>query len=193
MNSYTIDLGKISEEKFATICQKNPDGKFELNGKGELIIMSPTGWETGKRNAELVGQLWLWNRQTQLGEVFDSSTGFKLSNGAIRSPDVAWITKEKWVSITPEARAKFPSLAPDFVLELMSPRDTLKATQAKLEEYVGTGVRLGWLINPKTRQVYIYRPGKTWEILDSPSTLSGEDVLPGFVLELSFKTFSIIM
>jgi len=184
MNSYTIDLGKISEEKFMTICQKNPDVKFELNQKGELIIMSPTGGETGKRNAKINSRFVVWNEQTNLGEVFDSSTCFKLPNGAIRSPDVSWITKERWENLTSEERAKFPPLAPDFVLELMSPSDNLKDTQNKLQEYLETGVRLGWLINPKTRQVEIYRPGKTKEILDSPSTLSGEDVLPGFMLEL---------
>lgn len=126
----------------------------------------------------------IWNRQTQLGVGFDSSTCFKLPNGANRSPDVAWIKKDRWNALTPEEQEKFPPIAPDFVLELMSPSDTLRETQEKMQEYIDNGVKLGWLINLKTRQVEISRLGEPVEILTSPPQLSGEDVLLGFILNL---------
>ncbi|MEC4816034.1 MAG: Uma2 family endonuclease [Scytonema sp. PMC 1069.18] len=175
---------KLTDDQFYQLCRQNPDVKFERNAKGELIIMPPTGGGTGKRNAKLTTRFTLWSEQTNLGEVFDSSTCFKLPNGADRSPDVAWITKERWDALTPEQQEKFPPLAPDFVLELMSPTDTLKETQSKMTEYISNGVRLGWLINRKNRTVEIYRPGQEVEVLESPTQLLGEDVLPGFVLDL---------
>jgi Uma2 family endonuclease len=157
---------------------------LERNAKGEIIIMPPTGGETGKRNAEFTADFVIWNRKYQLGEVFDSSTCFKLPNGANRSPDVAWIKKDRWDALTPEQQKKFPPIAPDFVLELMSPSDELKDTQAKMQEYIDNQVKLGWLINPQARQVEIYRQNQPMEILDSPTELSGEDILPGFILDL---------
>ncbi|MEC4816033.1 MAG: Uma2 family endonuclease [Scytonema sp. PMC 1069.18] len=175
---------KLTDNQFYQLCRQNPDIKFERNVKGELIIMPPTGGGTGKRNASIIADFVVWNRQTKLGEVFDSSTCFKLPNGADRSPDVAWIKKERWDALTPEQQEKFPPLAPDFVLELMSPTDTLKETQSKMTEYISNGVRLGWLINRRNRTVEIYRPGQEVEVLESPTQLSGEDVLPGFVLDL---------
>ncbi|MDB9511126.1 Uma2 family endonuclease [Kamptonema animale CS-326] len=187
MNAVTIDFNsviKITDEQFYQLCQDNPDVKFERNAKGEIIVMPPTGGETGNRNFEISVDFGIWNRQTKLGVCFDSSTCFKLPNGADRSPDVSWIKQERWDTLTPEQKEKFPPIAPDFVLELMSPTDTLKETQSKLQEYIDNGVRLGWLINRKTRRVEIYRQGQDVEVLQSPTELSGEDVLPGFVLNL---------
>jgi Uma2 family endonuclease len=175
----------LSEQQFFDLCQANPDIKIERNAGGELIFMPPTGGETGKRNAKLTSRFVVWNEDTGLGEVFDSSTGFKLPNGANRSPDVAWVTKERWEALAPDAREKFPPIAPDFVLELMSPSDDLEIAQAKMQEYLDNGVRLGWLINRQKRQVEIYRPDSPTQTLDAPEQLSGEDVLPGFALNLN--------
>ncbi|MGB3512513.1 MAG: Uma2 family endonuclease [Microcoleaceae cyanobacterium] len=188
MTNLTIDLNSIvdlTEEQFFQLCQKNRDLKFERNAKGDLIIMSPTGGETSNINAGLNAQLWNWNAQNKLGKIFDSSTGFKLPNGANRSPDAAWITMEKWNNLTPEQRTKFLPLCPDFLVELMSPSDSLSETKAKMKEYLENGMQLGWLINWKIQQVEIYRLGKDVEILDSPTRLSGEDVWPKFVLDMA--------
>jgi Uma2 family endonuclease len=187
MNTYMINFNPIihlNDDQFYQLCRANPDIKFERNAKGEIIIMSPTGGETGNRNFEISAEFAIWNRQNRLGVCFDSSTAFKLPNGADRSPDVAWIKQERWDALTPEQKEKFPPIAPDFVLELMSPSDSQRDTQAKMQEYIENGVKLGWLINRKTRQVEIYRQGQEVEILDNPTTLSGEDILPGFVLDL---------
>ena len=187
MNAYTINFEpvcKMTDEQFYQLCRKNPDIKFERNAKGEIIIMSPTGGETGNQNIETAGDFVIWNRQEKLGKLFDSSTCFKLPNGANRSPDISWIKQDRWDALTTEEKRKFPPIAPDFVLELMSPTDSLKETQAKMQEYMENGVKLGWLIDPKTRRVEIYRQGQEVEVLESPTTLSGEDVLPGFILNL---------
>ncbi|PAX53311.1 hypothetical protein CK510_14680 [Brunnivagina elsteri CCALA 953] len=146
--------------------------------------MSPTGGETGNRNLDLLGQLWLWNRQNNLGKAFDSSTGFKLPNGSTRSPDASWIKLERWDILTPQQRKKYLPLCPDFAIELVSESDDLADTQAKMREYIQNGLRLGWLINPQDKQVEIYRPNRDVEVLNSPISLSGEDVLPGFILDL---------
>ena len=187
MTAYTINLNPvldITDEQFYQLCRSNPEIKFERSLKKELIIMSPTGGETGNRNFNIGVDLGIWNRQAQLGICFDSSTCFRLPGGGDRSPDLAWVRQDRWDGLTPEQQAKFPPIAPDFVLELMSPTDSLKETQAKMREYMKSGVKLGWLIDRKTRSVEVYRLGQAVEILDSPATLSGEDVLPGFVLEL---------
>ncbi|MGI2905962.1 Uma2 family endonuclease [Tolypothrix sp. VBCCA 56010] len=189
MTAITINFNnvlKLSDDQFYQLCRDNPDVKFERNAFGELIIMSPTGGETGKCNASMTADFIIWNRQTKLGEVFDSSTCFKLPNGADRSPDVSWIKLERWNALTSKQREKFPPIAPDFVLELMSPSDSLSETQAKMQEYMNAGVKLGWLIDRKTRRVEIYRQGQQKEVLESPTSLSGEDILPGFVLDLLF-------
>jgi Uma2 family endonuclease len=187
MTAYTVNLNpiiKLTDEQFYQLCRENPELKFERNAKGELIIMPPTGGETGNKNSEINADFVIWNRQTKLGVCFDSSTCFKLPNGANRSPDVAWISKVRWDRLTPQEQEKFPPIAPDFVLELMSPSDNLEDAQAKMREYIDNQVKLGWLINCKTRQVGIYRQGKSTEVLDSPTELFGEDVLPGFILNL---------
>ncbi|MFM6843313.1 MAG: Uma2 family endonuclease [Dolichospermum sp.] len=180
----TITL-KISHEQFLDLALANRDLQLERNATGELIIMPPTGSYTGKINFDIAGQLWFWNRQTKLGEAFDSSTGFHLPNGSDRSPDASWILKERWEALTPEQRSRFAPICPDFVIELMSPSDNLKVTQAKMQEYQDNGARLGWLINRKDREVEVYRIGKPKEVLQNPSSLSGEDVLPEFVLSLA--------
>ena len=146
--------------------------------------MPPTGGETGHRNLKIIQKLANWTDTNQRGIAFDSSTGFKLSNGSDRSPDASWIPLEKWNNLTPQQRQKFLPLCPDFVIELRSPSDSLKTLQNKMKEYLENGTKLGWLINPKAKQVEIYRQGKEVEILDNPTTLSGEDVLPDFVLDL---------
>jgi Uma2 family endonuclease len=189
MTAITINFNnvvKLSDDQFYQLCRDNPDVKFERNESGELIVMSPTGGETGKSNAKLTTRFVLWNEETKLGEVFDSSTCFKLPNGSDRSPDVSWIKLERWNALKPEQREKFPPIAPDFVLELMSPSDSLRETQAKMQEYINAGVKLGWLIDRKTRSVEIYRQGQSKEVLESPTSLSGEDILPGFILDLQW-------
>jgi Uma2 family endonuclease len=187
MTAITLNLNsiiKLTSEQFYQLCEENPDLKLERNAHGELIVMPPTGGETGKTNSKFNLQIGLWNEQTELGEVFDSSTGFTLPNKADRSPDASWVEKSRWLALTPEQREKFIPLCPDFVIELVSPSDSLKKTQEKMQEYMENGCRLGWLINRKKREVEIYRPGQDVEVLQSPLTLSGENVLPGFVLNL---------
>lgn len=188
MESLTLTLEpilKLNPDQFYEICQRNPDLKLELTAQGELILMPPTGGETGRQNSDLNFQFQLWNRQYQFGEVFDSSTAFILPNGATRSPDVSWITKACWEALTPQEKEKFVPLCPDFVLELLSPTDPIARTRQKMAEYMDNGCRLGWLINRKAKQVEIYRPDTPPEILDAPQHLSGETVLQGFVLDLS--------
>ncbi|QLE56160.1 Uma2 family endonuclease [Nostoc sp. TCL26-01] len=187
MTAITVNLNsliQLTDNEFYHLCRENPDIKFERTADGKLLIMPPTGGETGKRNIEIAADFVIWNRQIKLGVCFDSSTCFKLPNGANRSPDVAWIKKARWDALTPEEQAKFPPIAPDFVLELMSPSDSLSEMQIKMQEYLDNQVKLGWLINPQMRQVEIYRLGKPVEILTSPQELSGENVLPGFILNL---------
>jgi Uma2 family endonuclease len=173
----------LTHEQFRELCQDNSELKFERTAEGELIVMPPTGWESGERNASLTGQLWVWNNQAQLGKVFDSSTGFTLPNGAIRSPDAAWVKLDRLKALSPDPNNFLP-LAPDFVVELRSASDRLKPLQDKMKEYQKNGVRLGWLLNAKDKTVEISRPGQEIQVLRSPISLSGEEVLPGFVLDL---------
>ena len=188
MNALTISLEPIFEltdEKFFQLCQKNRDLRFERCAQGDITIMAPEGSDTGMRSSNVNGHLWLWNQQKKLGFTFGSSAGFILPNGAMRSPDACWILKERWDALTPEQQSKFAPICPDFVIELMSRTDTLSTVQAKMQEYQYNGARLGWLINRRDRQVEIYRIGQPVEVLQSPITLSGETVLPEFVLELA--------
>ena len=188
MLTLKLDLSpwiKLTDDQFYELCQHHPDYKFERNAKGELLMVPPTGGETGNRNMDLSYQLQAWSRQNpNLGIAFDSSTCFKLPNGANRSPDASWVKRERWEALTAEERRKFPPLCPDFVVELRSPTDSIRETREKMQEYRENGVCLGWLIDPQTRSVEIYRTDREIEILQSPVTLSGENVLPGFVLEL---------
>lgn len=184
----TLDLRPILEltdEQFEQICRSNPDLKFERTAKGELVVVALTGGETGRRNIKLSARLETWSDAAGLGVAFDSSTGFRLPNGAIRSPDAAWICLERWESLTPEQRKKIVPLCPDFLVELRSPNDELEDLQAKMQEYLANGLKLGWLLDPDTQTVEIYRPDLGVEILTNPTDLTGEDVLPGFCLNLT--------
>lgn len=186
MEALTLDCQSIelNDEQFYQLCRNNPDLRFERNSDGDLLIMSPTGGETGNRNIEIAYQLQAWSRQNKLGKAFDSSTGFKLPNGANRSPDASWITIAKWNSLTDEQKQKFLPLCPDFAIELLSPSDKLSKTQAKMQEYLDNGMQLGWLINPQSQQVEIYRQGKQVEIQDRPDSLLAGSILPEFNLDL---------
>ncbi|MGA1622789.1 MAG: Uma2 family endonuclease [Synechocystis sp.] len=175
----------LSDEQFYQLCLANRDLRFERNPQGDLVIMSPTGGETSNRNGILILRLGLWAERDGTGIFFDSSGGFKLPNGGDRSPDAAWLKRERWEGLTPEQRRKFVPLCPDFVIELRSPSDELKPLREKMQEYQENGARLGWLIDRQTRTVEIYRPGPVVEVLENPESLSGETVLPGFVLDLA--------
>jgi Uma2 family endonuclease len=179
-----LNTVNFTDEQFYQLCQKNSDLKFERTSTGELIIMPPVGGESGNREAEFIIDLGIWNRQTGLGYTFSSSTIFKLPNGADRSPDAAWIKKERYSALTPEQKRKFPPIAPDFVIELRSATDDLKTLRQKMQEYIDAGVKLGWLINPQQQQIEIYRLGKDAELRNLPTELLGEEILPGFSLSL---------
>ena len=193
MESQTIPLHspleltlELTDEQFFQLCIDNRDLRFERTASGGLIIMPPTGSETGNFNIDLSYQLQSWSRQNKhLGIAFDSSTGFKLPDGTDISPDAAWIRRDRWDALTAEEKKKFAPICPDFVVELRSTTDSLEKLRAKMKVYVKNGARLGWLLDRKNRKVEISRQGSDVEILDSPATLSGEDVLPGFVLDLS--------
>jgi Uma2 family endonuclease len=172
-------------DEFYKVCQQNPNLRIESTATGSLIVMPPTGGESGNRNFNLTTQVGIWVKQAQLGEGFDSSTVFKLPNGARRSPDTAWVSNARWNALTPKQQEQFPPIAPDFVVELRSRTDDLEDLEAKMQEYMKNGVRLGWLLDPITQQVKIYRQDQPVETRQSPLTLSGETVLPGFVLDLS--------
>ncbi|ABA20684.1 Protein of unknown function DUF820 [Trichormus variabilis ATCC 29413] len=179
----------LTDEQFYQLCIANDEWRIELTAEGELIIMPPTGGESGIRNANLTTDLNLWNRQAKLGKVFDSSTEFRLPNGAFRSPDAAWVKLERWEALTSEQKRRFPPLCPDFVIELRSETDSLKKLRAKMQEYRDNGARLGFLIDPQTPLVEIYRSDAEVETINfsanQPPQLSGEDVLPGFILDLA--------
>ena len=190
METISIPKGfKVTPEQFERLADIEQIARMELTQDGELIIMSPTGGEAGRKNFNLYLDLGNWNRQMKLGEAFDSSTIFVLPNGARRSPDVSWIKLDRWNQLTKAQQDGFPPLAPDFVIELVSPSDVknqrYEDLQAKMLEYSDNGVELGWLIEPAAKTVEIYRSGKQVEILNNPQTLLGENVLPGFTLDLS--------
>jgi len=174
----------VSDEVFARLCRQNPDLRMERTAQGELIVMAPAGAESGGRNAKLTTRLGVWTEADGTGESFDSSTGYKLPDGNTRSPDASWIRRERWNSLTPEQKAGFAPICPDFAVELCSPSDDRADVREKMREYIANGLRLGWLIDPKSRTVEVYSPGRPVETLKDPATLSGEDVLPGFVLDL---------
>jgi Uma2 family endonuclease len=187
MSPLTLNLDTVylTDEQFYQLCQNNRELQFERTAKGELIIMTPVGGESGNREADLIIDLGIWNRQTSLGFTFSSSTIFKLPNGADRSPDAAWIRRQRWEALTAEQRRKFPPIAPDFVIELRSATDEIETLHQKMQEYIDAGVLLGWLINPQQQQVEIYRPKQDVEVRNLPTQLSGENILPGFSLSLS--------
>ena len=177
---------QMTDEQFFQFCQENRDLRIERNKFGEISIMPPAGSETGNRNFNLAGQLYVWSEKDGTGIGFSSSTGFKLSTGAERSPDAAWIKLERWNTLTPKQQKKFAPICPDFVIELRSASDNLQPLKEKMQEYMQEpGIQLGLLIDRKNRRVYIYRPGEIEECLENPDTVSCESVLPGFVLDMS--------
>jgi Uma2 family endonuclease len=175
----------VTREQFVELAIANRELQLERTATGELIVNPPTGGDTGYRNLDIEGQLWLWNRRTGLGKAFNSSTGFHLPNGADRSPDASWVRQERWDALTPEEKEGFLPLSPDFVVELRSKSDNMKTLRDKMKEYMENQVRLGWLIDRKNRKVEIYRLDMEVQVVDNPASLSGEDVLPGFVLDLA--------
>jgi Uma2 family endonuclease len=175
---------KLTEEQFVRLCQENPDLRIELTAQGELVLMPPTGLESGWRNSRLIRRLDAWTEGEGTGITFDSSTMFTLPNGAKRSPDASWIRRERWDALPVKEREGFGLICPDFVVELRSPTDRLPDLKEKLQEYIANGARLGWLIDPLEKRVYVYRPDHPVEVLDDPPTMSGDPVLPGFVLNV---------
>lgn len=176
---------KFTDDEFWEFCCRNDEMRIEMTKEGDVIIMPPTGADTGERNSEINFQLKLWAKKDKSGVTYDSSTGFKLPNGATVSPDASWVRKERIEKFTAKQREKFLPLCPDFVLELRSASDSLKDSQAKMQEYIENGARLGWLIDLKTKRVHVYRPDEKAKILDNPKTVSGADVLIGFELDLT--------
>ncbi|AFZ36042.1 protein of unknown function DUF820 [Stanieria cyanosphaera PCC 7437] len=187
MTAVILNLDKVglTDEQFYILCQVNQNWNLERTAKGELVIMPPVGGESGQREADLITDLNLWNRQTQLGVVFSSSTIFSLPNGGDRSPDAAWIKNDRWNALTDKQKKGFPPICPDFVIELRSQSDALQSLQVKMQEYLNSGLSLGWLIDPQNNQVFIYRLNQAVEIVQLPAKLLGENILPGFVLNLS--------
>lgn len=177
-------LKKMNDDEFEEFCRHNPDLQIELTKEGELIVMPPTGGETGIRNFSIIVEFGKWLEENQTGVAFDSSTIFRLPNGARRSPDLAWVANERWESLSAEDRKKFPPLCPDFVIELRSASDALKNLQDKMAEYIENGAQLGWLIDPIERKVHVYRQGGEIEILDNPQSVGGEPLLKNFNLNL---------
>jgi Uma2 family endonuclease len=188
MDAFTLDIAPfvtMTDDQFYELCQHHRDYCFERTASGALIIMSPAGGETSRRNSLIAMRLGLWNERCRLGVVFDSSGGFKLPNSADRSPDASWILKARWDALTAQQRERFLPLCPDFVIELRSPSDSLATLRDKMQEYIDNGTQLAWLLNPSSNQAEIYRPSQSPEILQSPTSLSADPTLPGFVLDLT--------
>lgn len=187
--SIVLDFGpilqKMTNHEFFEFCQRNRDWRIERTSAGELIIMPPTGGKTGIVNFNLAGTFAIWVKTDGTGIGFDSSTGFTLPNGAERSPDLAWVRRSRWEALSEEERTEFPPLCPDFIVEIRSASDRLVTLQAKMQEYIDNGAQLGWLLDPREKRVYIYRPNMPVEVFDQPTLLSGDPVLPGFALRLS--------
>ena len=177
-------LYAMTPDEFYEFCQLNPDLRVELAAEGEVIFMPPSGGATGARNLHVSGSLWQWAMANGAGIAFDSSTGFILPNGAVRSPDAAWVPRERLAKIAPEVRERFLPLTPDFVVEVASPTDRTLDLRAKMEEYIANGARLGWLILPETRTVYVYQPDQDAQLLSDADAITGDPVLPGFTLDL---------
>jgi len=174
----------LTDDQLYEFSQINRDLRIERNAQGELIIMPPTGGDTGERNAEITMQLRLWAKRNGEGTTFDSSSGFRLNNGAVRSPDAAWVKRSRLDALSAEERQKFIPLCPEFVIELRSPTDSLSVLQEKMREYLDNGAQLAWLIDPEQRRVYVYRPQEPVQELDKPETVAGDPLLSGFELDL---------
>jgi len=174
----------LSDAAFLALCQANRDLRFERTAEGDVVVMSPTGSETGRRSLSIAAQLYAWAQRDGDGIAFDSSTGFALPNGAVRSPDAAWVLRERYTTPSGPERSGFAPVCPNFVVELRSPTDARGPLEAKLAEYMANGARLGWLIDPETRQVSVFRPGREIEILGAPGRITGDPELRGLVVEL---------
>ncbi len=189
METLTLNIsqiGGLTDNEFYHLCLSNKDLRFEKTSTGELIIMSPTGGLTSRRNSRIIFQLELWNQESQHGVVFDSSGAFKLPSGAVRAPDASWVVLDRWNALTQEEQAKFPPLCPDFIIELMSTSDNLKLLQEKMQEWIANGCHLAWLIDPESETAFIYRrEGEEERVEGFDRLLSGENILPGFSLDLS--------
>ena len=188
LDRFQLNFGKVlkrmSDEQFFEFCRNNPELRIEMTRRGEIIVMPPTFSETGGKNFSLLVKFGIWAEKDGTGKGFDSSTGFVLPNGAIRSPDLSWIKLERWDALSPKQREKFAHICPDFVVELRSESDSLKKLQAKMSEYIENGASLGWLLDVKNKKVYVYRPNAETEILNNPTEISGEPTLKGFTLNL---------
>ena len=176
---------RMSDDEYYRFCAANPDLRIERTAEGEIVIMPPTGGATSNRNMDLSSQLQVWTKRDGRGRAFDSNGEFILPSGAARSPDASWVLRSRLAKLTPEQKEQFPPLCPDFVVELRSPSDRLPRVQAKMREWLDNGAKLGWLIDPKTRSVYIYRPGQTTERLVNPHRVEGERPIDSFVLEMA--------
>jgi len=179
-----VQTMKLTEEQLVRLCEENPDLRIELTAQGELVIMPPTGMDTGRRNSRLTRRLDMWAEMDGTGIAFDSSTLFTLPNGAKRSPDASWVRRERWDALPAKERAGFGLLCPDFVVKLRSPTDRLADLQEKMQEYLNNGARLGWLIDSLEKRVYVYPPDQPVEVWDDPPAVSGDPVLPGFILHV---------
>lgn len=187
-----ISTRYVTQEEFEQLCSEHPNRMMERTAQGELIEVSPVGGEGSSREADLIGDVIFWNRQTQLGKVFSSQGAFRLPFGSTRAADVAWVRQDRWDALTPEQQIGFPPICPDFVIELRSHSvsngvikpQSLSELRTKMAEYVASGLRLGWLINPHDQKVEIYRAGQAVEVVAMPTVLSGEEVLPGFELKV---------
>jgi Uma2 family endonuclease len=180
-----IGLHEVTPEQFEQLCQDYSDLRLELTSTGEVIVMPGTGAQTGRRNANLTYQLMAWTKKNATGVCFDSSTMFALPNTARRSPDASWIRRERWGSLTQRQKERFAPICPDFVVELRSPSDRLLFLFSKMSEYIANGASLGWLIDPSTRRVYVYRPNEEAVVLENPESVSGEPLLLGFSLQMA--------
>ncbi|MDQ2798743.1 MAG: Uma2 family endonuclease [Armatimonadota bacterium] len=174
-----------THEEFAALAAAYPDLRMELSREGRVIMTPPSGGESSHQSSVVGGRLFAWSEQDGTGMTFDANGGYALPNGATRAPDASWLLRSRWNVLTPEQRRKFLPLCPDFVVEVLSPPDSLAETQEKMREYIENGTCLGWLINPRRKQVEVYRPGQDVEALDNPASVSGDPVLPGFTLNLS--------
>lgn len=187
--SYRLALNvralEMTEDQLARLSSDNSDLRLELTADKELIIMPPLGLEGGSQEHELALQVGIWAKQDGTGRVFSSNAGYTLPNGAVRAPDVSWMLLSRWESLRREDQTRFGHTFPDFAIELRSPSDRLRDVQEKMQEYMENGVRLGWLIDPQNRRVHVYRPGEPVEILEEPTGVSADPVLPGFTLDLS--------
>ena len=180
-----IGVTHMTHEQFEQVCAENRKLRLELTSIGELIVMPPTSPLTGMRNAHLISQLDVWTKNDSSGVCFGNTAGFILPNGAIREPDASWIRREKWDTLSQEQKDRFGRFCPDFVVELRSRTDRLPVLLDKMSEYMANGATLGWLIDPSTRRVYVYRPNEEVVVLESPESVSGEPLLPGFTLDLT--------